>query len=126
MARWRGKIRAFEKAPVRRMRIACVLFSLPSSLLRAIDQCREDCLLRELQRLRTNAIELYSAENGGALPGADGNEATFKNDLDPYLRGNAVFPKCQVGAKNDQVKMTAGLGTLAGEAAPLDAWNRDA
>ena len=35
--------------------------------------------------------------NVGALPGADGNQATFKADIDPYLRGNANFPTCPVG-----------------------------
>ena len=69
-----------------------------------------------------DAIELYVAENGGDFPGADGNEATFKSDLDTYLRGNAVFPSCPVGAKNDQIKMTAGAGPIAGEAAPVKAW----
>ena len=70
-----------------------------------------------------DAIELYAAENAGALPGADSNEATFKSDLDPYLRGQGTFPKCPAGAKNNQVKMTAGLAALAGEAAPAQAWN---
>ncbi len=69
-----------------------------------------------------DAIELFVAENGGTFPGADGNEATFKSDIDNYLRGNAVFPSCPVGAKNDQIKMTAGAGPLAGEANPAKAW----
>ena len=55
-----------------------------------------------------DAIELFAAENGGDLPGADGTEATFKSDIDPYLRGNATFPTCPVGAKDDGVKMVAG------------------
>ena len=70
-----------------------------------------------------DAIELFAAENGGDLPGADGTEATFKSDIDPYLRGNAVFPKCPVGAKNDEVKMSAGAGPIAGEASPGKAWH---
>lgn len=69
-----------------------------------------------------DAIELYAAENGGDLPGADGNVATFKSDIDPYLRGNATFPKCPVGVKDDSVKMVAGAGALAGEAAPTESW----
>lgn len=69
-----------------------------------------------------DAIELFVAENGGDLPGANGTEATFKSDIDPYLRGNATFPKCPVGAKDDGVKMVAGAGALAGEAAPTDSW----
>ena len=70
-----------------------------------------------------DAIELYASENGGDLPGKDGVEATFKSDLDPYLRGVATFPNCPVGAKNDQVKMTAGAGPVAGDAVPTKGWN---
>lgn len=69
-----------------------------------------------------DAIELYAAQNAGALPGADGTEATFKKDLDPYLRGNGTFPKCPVGAKNDTVKMVAGVAPLTGDASPSEGW----
>jgi prepilin-type N-terminal cleavage/methylation domain-containing protein len=69
-----------------------------------------------------DAVELYAAENGGALPGADGNQATFKADIDKYLRGNANFPTCPVGAANDQVRMVAGPGPIAGVAAPVEGW----
>ncbi len=34
-----------------------------------------------------------------------------------------TFPTCPIGAKNDEVKMTAGAGPIAGEAAPTKAWN---
>lgn len=42
-----------------------------------------------------DAIELYAAENGSTPTWTD--EATFKSDLDPYLRGS-LFPTCPVGA----------------------------
>ena len=49
-----------------------------------------------------DAIDMYRAMNGGALPGADKQEGTFKKELAKYLRGS--FPKCPVGvAKNSQV-----------------------
>jgi len=67
-----------------------------------------------------DAIELFAANNGGALPGADGTEATFKSDLEPFLRGD--FPSCPVGAKNDEVKMSNGAST-AGEASPTKGWH---
>jgi prepilin-type N-terminal cleavage/methylation domain-containing protein len=67
------------------------------------------------------AIEMFQARNGGALPGADGSEATLKNDLSPFLRGS--FPTCSVGpAKNNQVQMTNAAGALVGGANPPTSW----
>lgn len=68
-----------------------------------------------------DAIEVYAANNAGRLPGANGTEATFKSDLAPFLRG--AFPKCPVGAKNDQVKITTLAGAITGEAAPTQGWH---
>jgi prepilin-type N-terminal cleavage/methylation domain-containing protein len=48
-----------------------------------------------------DAIERFAAEHGGALPGADGNQATLKTDLTDYLRG--VFPKCEAYLDNSSV-----------------------
>lgn len=64
---------------------------------------------------------MHAANNGGRLPGSDGTEATFKADLEPFLRG--VFPKCPVGAKNDQVKMSSSDTPITGEAAPTQGWH---
>jgi general secretion pathway protein G len=50
-----------------------------------------------------DAIEYFASQNAGKYPGSDGNEATFKTDIKPYLRGD--FPKCPVGKKDDVVKM---------------------
>jgi general secretion pathway protein G len=58
-----------------------------------------------------DAIGGFAAQNAGILPGADGNDATFKTDLVPYLRGTG-FPICPVGAKNDAVRMQAGTGSV--------------
>ena len=68
---------------------------------------------QSLGTIRT-AIDTYSAEHGGLLPGADGQEATFKADMTNYLRG-ASFPDCPVGeAKNDAVRMATGTGSITG------------
>jgi hypothetical protein len=59
------------------------------------------------------AIDKYSAENEGALPGANGDADTFKGQVAKYLRG-ADFPTCPVGApKNNEVYMMAGNGPVS-------------
>ena len=45
------------------------------------------------------------------LPGADGNEVTFKTEIAPYLRGQD-FPTCPVAAKNNAVRMMNGSGSI--------------
>jgi prepilin-type N-terminal cleavage/methylation domain-containing protein len=71
-----------------------------------------------------DAIERYAAEHGGALPGADGAQATLKTDLAPYLRGK--FPICPVGPwdpKNDDVKMTPTVGLDIAGTNTAEAWH---
>ena len=71
------------------------------------------------------AIDQFAAQHGGAFPGADGADTTFKSDLINYLRGGD-FPKCPVGAaKNDQVRMLVGTGSMApfiGQGAATHSW----
>ena len=68
-----------------------------------------------------DAIEFYAADHGGALPGADGDPLTLKNDLTPYLRGR--FPACPVGSGVPRkVKMMSGTGPIEAEASPGRAW----
>lgn len=79
-------------------------------LLSTSDSAMENSARQSLSVIR-DAIDKFSAENE-ALPGADGNAATFKTDLSPYLRGS--FPKCPVGeAANDAIRMQAGTGSIA-------------
>ena len=59
-----------------------------------------------------NAIDNYSAEHPGVMPGADGKELTFKTDIAAYLRGQD-FPTCPVAAKNNAVRMMPGSGPVA-------------
>jgi prepilin-type N-terminal cleavage/methylation domain-containing protein len=71
-----------------------------------------------------DAIERYAAENGGALPGLDGDQDTFKTNLTEYLRG--PFPVCPVGpagTTNANVKMTIIDGPIIGEPAPGESWH---
>jgi prepilin-type N-terminal cleavage/methylation domain-containing protein len=79
-------------------------------LLSTADTALENSTRQSLGVVR-DAIDKFAAENG-MLPGADGNEATLKNDLSPYLRGD--FPDCPVGdAANDVVRVQAGTGSIA-------------
>ena len=57
-----------------------------------------------------DAIAAFAAQRG-ALPGADGSQATFKSDLASYLRG-VNFPSCPVAAENDAVRMQSGTGSV--------------
>jgi general secretion pathway protein G len=72
------------------------------------------------------AIDLYAAAHNGKLPGADGLESTFKNDVATYLRG-AEFPMCTVDASkfNDVWMMSGGdiPGSNAGPGAPSWCYN---
>jgi general secretion pathway protein G len=66
-----------------------------------------------------DSIELFAANNGGRLPGADGSETTFKNELAPYVRKFPVLPV--EPADNDSVQVTSG-GSPAGDATPTEGW----
>jgi len=80
-------------------------------LLSTTDTARDNSLRQTLTVIR-DAIDSYSAAHS-ALPGADGNQATFKADISPHLRG-AAFPNCPVGdAANDAIRMQGGTGSIA-------------
>jgi general secretion pathway protein G len=82
-------------------------------VLGAADSATDNAVKQSLGVIRT-AIDTFTAEHPDRLPGDDGVEATFVADLKPYLRG-ADFPKCTVGpAKNNQVRMAAGSGSISG------------
>ena len=76
--------------------------------------------LKQTLSVLRDTIDLYAANNGGALPGADGVEATFKSDLAPYIR--RAFPTCPVGAKNASVKIVNSNGNLIGDNSPTEGW----
>ena len=77
--------------------------------------------LRQTLAVVRDSIELYTADHGGVLPGADSSPLTFKTDLNPYLRGK--FPKCPVGpASNRKVRVVNGRGSISGEANPGRGW----
>jgi prepilin-type N-terminal cleavage/methylation domain-containing protein len=90
-----------------------ILASIAAPKLLGTSQQAVDNGLRQTLGVIRTAIDSYAAEHSGALPGADGAEATFKNDMIAYLRGSE-FPKCSVGAaKNNVIRMLSGTGTVA-------------
>jgi general secretion pathway protein G len=80
-------------------------------LLGASNQATDNGVRQSLGVVR-NAIDQYTTEHAGALPGADGQELTFKADIAAYLRGQD-FPVCPVAAKNNAIRMMAGAGPIA-------------
>jgi general secretion pathway protein G len=82
-------------------------------LLQTSDTATENGLKQTVQVIR-DAIDRFAAENGGRLPGADGNEATFTNDLKPFLRG--AFPKCPVVSPPNNGKISVTTGTPSTDA----------
>jgi general secretion pathway protein G len=92
-------------------------------LLGSTNQATENGARQSLRVVR-NAIDKYTAEHAGALPGADGQELTFTTDLKSYLRGQD-FPTCPVAAKNNVVRMMSGSGPIAssiGATATTHSW----
>jgi general secretion pathway protein G len=72
--------------------------------------------LKQTLAIVRDAIELYAAENAGALPPCTGTGADFRSALQNYVRG--AFPKCPVGNQSNTV---APNGTPS--AAPATGWH---
>lgn len=63
--------------------------------------------LKQTLSVVRDAIEVYAANHGGRLPGADNLEATFKANLRPYLR---EFPENPVGADSRRLAHVKMIG----------------
>jgi type II secretory pathway pseudopilin PulG len=82
-------------------------------LLGTSQEATDNGLKQTLSVIR-GAIDTYSADHEGELPGADGQETTFKTQIMPHLRGKE-FPVCSVGpAANNAIRMMAGSGPVDG------------
>jgi general secretion pathway protein G len=102
-----------------------VLAAVAAPRLFSTTKSATDGGLKQTLSVVRNAIEMYAADNGGQLPGANGNEVTFVNNIKPYLRAGQPFPKCPIGAKNSSVRIeTSGL-PLTGDASPTKGWAYD-
>jgi hypothetical protein len=75
--------------------------------------------VRQSLSIVRDGIELFQANNDGMLPGANGDAATFRNDLAPYVR---KFPALPIApACNDLVLMANG-GSPNGAGSPIEGW----
>lgn len=78
-------------------------------LLQTSSQATENGLRQSLAVIR-NAIELYTAQNNGSLPGSG---IDFVTDITPYLRDG--IPVCPVGNANANVAVvSAATPTVTG------------
>jgi general secretion pathway protein G len=82
-------------------------------LLGTSEQAVDNGLRQTLSVIRM-AIDSFAAKHAGKLPGTDGNEATLKSDIMPYLRGDA-FPMCPVGTKLNDVYMSGSSALTVAE-----------
>ena len=76
--------------------------------------------LKQTLAVVRDAIELYAADNGGALTPCTAPGANFRTALQPYIRGE--FPTCPVGpAQNNNVLGIPGAVT-SGNVSPISGW----
>jgi prepilin-type N-terminal cleavage/methylation domain-containing protein len=101
-----------------------ILASIAAPKLLGMSGKAVDNGLRHTLSIIRDAIDRYSADHEGELPGDDGQESTFKSEVAPYLRG-IEFPVCPVGpAKNNLVQTMTGSAVAAAIAAaePTHGW----
>jgi prepilin-type N-terminal cleavage/methylation domain-containing protein len=79
---------------------------------------RDRAAVQSLHALR-EAIDLYFAHNSGRFPGADGNEASFKNDVSKFL---GRFPKCPVGTSQNAFVAMDKNGPVMADGNPTKGW----
>ena len=97
-----------------------ILAGVAAPKLLSVSSDATDNGLKQTLSIIRDAVELYAADNGGALPPCTGTGADFRTALEPYIRG--LFPSCPVGtAQNFNVKPT-GAGATAADATPTDGW----
>jgi general secretion pathway protein G len=95
-----------------------ILAAVAAPKLLGTSSSASDNGVKETLGVVRDAIERYTAEHGGALPGQGGTAALFKADLLPYLR---VFPKSPLStnasdAVDVRIVTAAGVMTASGTA----------
>ena len=103
-----------------------ILFAIAIPRIRAQTDAATDNGLRQTLRVVRDAIDVYRAKNDGRWPGSsDGEGATFKSDVAPYIRSH--FPVGPVGPPtgDDRVRMRSNGLPLNGTPNPPQAWTYD-
>ncbi len=67
--------------------------------------------LKQTLAITRDAIELYAADNAGALPPCTGTGADFRTAIAPYIRG--TFPVSPVGSQDSDITPVTGVGATA-------------
>ena len=82
-------------------------------LLSTSGDATDNGLKQSLSIIR-DGIELYAADNGGALPPCTGTGADFRTAMADYIRGQ--FPASPVGTQDFDVTPVTGTGATADDA----------
>ncbi|MCA9233095.1 MAG: type II secretion system protein [Planctomycetales bacterium] len=91
-----------------------ILAGVAAPKLLSVSSDATDNGLKQTLSIVRDVIELFAADNGGALPGCTGTGADFRTSLAAYIRG--PFPVCPVGLaanKNHDVVPTGAGATVA-------------
>lgn len=75
--------------------------------------------IRQTLSIVRDAIELYAADNGGALPPCANATTSLQTALDPYIRGN--FPVSPVGTNDANVTATT-VTPIVADGTPANGW----
>ena len=97
-----------------------IIAAVAAPRLLSMSESATDNGLKQTLAVIRDAIDMYSADNGGKLPGKNFLPSTFRSDLEPYLRGE--FPECPVGAKNKSIFIVPSSTPLSGASNPILGW----
>ena len=97
-----------------------ILAAVAAPKLLSTSSTATDNGLKQSLTVVRDAIELFAAENAGIAPGDLGTDVDFKADIKPHLRG--PFPKCPVGANQDDVVEFSTDDPLVANITPITGW----
>jgi len=99
-----------------------ILAGVAAPKLLSVSSDATDNGVKQTLSIVRDAIELYAANNNGALPTCTGDgtgAGNFQDDLKPYIRG--TFPKSPVGTLDNKITPTTTSPTVAATT-PTTGW----